>query len=162
MPASNSPGMARKSPFRTGISRAATASAASRRKASARARKTKTTGNKDAIGGQVYAVGTVEMTFPLGLPEEFGLEGSVFSDFGTVFDAPEKTTTVNDCAAGCAPDPAPCTYKVFDTAALRASVGAGVIWQSPFGPLRVDLAYPFAKADYDKTEYFRFSFGSRF
>lgn len=119
------------------------------------------TGTKDAIGGQVYAVGTVEMTFPLGLPEEFGLEGSVFSDFGTVFDAPEKTTTVNN-VDDCAPDPAPCTFKVYDTAALRASVGAGVIWQSPFGPLRVDLAYPFAKADYDKTEYFRFSFGSRF
>jgi len=120
------------------------------------------TGHKDAIGGQVYAIGTVEMTFPLGLPEEFGLEGSVFSDFGTVFDAPEKTTKdPAECAAQIPPSAAPCN-QVFDTAALRASVGAGVIWQSPFGPLRVDLSYPFAKADYDKTEYFRFSFGSRF
>ena len=114
--------------------------------------------HRDAIGGQIFAVGTVEMTFPLGLPEEFGLEGSVFSDFGTVFDAPEKTEKDPlDCPGGLAP----CS-QVFDTAALRASVGAGVIWQSPFGPLRVDVAYPFAKADYDKTEYFRFSFGSRF
>ncbi|MFO0993674.1 MAG: outer membrane protein assembly factor BamA [Hyphomicrobiales bacterium] len=120
------------------------------------------TGHKDAIGGQVYAIGTVEMTFPLGLPEEFGLEGSVFSDFGTVFDAPEKTTKSEaECAAQIPPLEAPCN-QVFDTAAMRASVGAGVIWQSPFGPLRVDLSYPFAKADYDKTEYFRFSFGSRF
>lgn len=102
------------------------------------------------------------MVFPLGLPDEFGLEGSVFSDFGTVFDAPEKST-VNSDAEECDPDPAPCIQnEVFDTAAFRASVGAGVIWQSPFGPLRVDLAYPFAKADYDKTEFFRFSFGSRF
>lgn len=120
------------------------------------------TGHKDAIGGQIYAIGTVEMTFPLGLPEEFGLEGSVFSDFGTVFDAPEKTTkSETECAAQIPPSEAPCN-QVFDTAAMRASVGAGVIWQSPFGPLRVDLSYPFAKADYDKTEYFRFSFGSRF
>jgi len=117
------------------------------------------TNHRDAIGGQVYAVGTVEMVFPLGLPEEFGLEGSVFSDFGTVFDAPEKTEKDPIECGG--PLFTPCN-QVFDTAALRASVGAGVIWQSPFGPLRVDLAYPFAKADYDKTEFFRFSFGSRF
>ena len=52
--------------------------------------------------------------------------------------------------------------EVFDEAEFRASVGAGVIWESPFGPLRFDLAYPFLKADYDKTEWFRFSIGTRF
>jgi outer membrane protein insertion porin family len=119
------------------------------------------TSRKDAIGGQVFAIGTVEMVFPLGLPEEFGLEGSVFSDFGTVFDAPEKSTLVTT-GTGCSVAEPCIENEVFDTAAFRASVGAGVIWQSPFGPLRVDLAYPFAKADYDKTEFFRFSFGSRF
>ena len=46
--------------------------------------------------------------------------------------------------------------------AFRASAGVGVIWQSPFGPLRVDVAYPFLKADYDKTEFFRVSVGTRF
>jgi outer membrane protein insertion porin family len=51
---------------------------------------------------------------------------------------------------------------VFDTAALRASVGAGLIWQSPFGPLRFDLAYPLLKTSYDDTEWFRFSVGTRF
>jgi outer membrane protein insertion porin family len=113
-------------------------------------------GEVDAIGGQTYAIGTVEVTFPVGLPEEFGLEGAVFSDVGTLFNAPEDTDTTS---AGCSAV-APCT--VFDTAELRASVGAGLIWQSPFGPLRFDLAYPFAKADYDEKEYFRFSFGTRF
>jgi len=51
---------------------------------------------------------------------------------------------------------------VFDTVAFRMSVGAGVIWQSPFGPLRVDVAYPLVKADYDEEELFRFSVGTRF
>jgi outer membrane protein insertion porin family len=113
-------------------------------------------GEIDAIGGQTYALGTVEVTFPVGLPEEFGLEGAVFSDFGTLFNAPEET--VPNCVAG--PPSRDCT--VFDTTALRASIGAGLIWQSPFGPLRFDLAYPLAKADYDEKEYFRFSFGTRF
>jgi outer membrane protein assembly factor BamA len=47
-------------------------------------------GELDSIGATTYAIGTVEVNFPLGLPEAFGLEGAVFSDFGTAFGAPEK------------------------------------------------------------------------
>ena len=54
------------------------------------------------------------------------------------------------------------TCKVFDTADFRATIGAGIIWQSPFGPLRFEGAYPLVKADYDQTEWFRFSVGTRF
>ncbi len=111
----------------------------------------------DAIGGQTFGVGTVEVIFPLGLPQEFGLSGSIFSDFGTLFNAPEKDVTVTDGSCG-----ADGVCKVFDTAELRASAGAGITWESPFGPLRFDLAYPFLKADYDEVEYFRFGVGSKF
>jgi outer membrane protein insertion porin family len=121
-------------------------------------------GELDSIGATTYAIGTVEVNFPLGLPEAFGLEGAVFSDFGTAFGAPEKTgdpgciaqpdgngqTVAGDCS-------------VFGKGvALRASVGAGVIWQSPFGPLRLDVAYPLVKEDFDETELVRFSIGTRF
>ena len=120
-------------------------------------------GGKDAIGGQTYAIGTVEITFPVGLPEEWGIEGAAFSDFGTVFDTPEST--VNEviggvCDNGDKDTKDDCT--VFDDLAFRASIGAGLIWQSPFGPLRFELAYPIAKAKYDETEWFRFSVGTRF
>ena len=54
------------------------------------------------------------------------------------------------------------TCEVFDTPELRASVGAGLTWESPFGPLRFDVAYPFLKADYDKVEYFRFGVATKF
>jgi outer membrane protein insertion porin family len=50
-------------------------------------------GSKDAIGAQTFGIGTVEVNFPLGLPEEFGLSGAIFSDFGTVFQVPEQTLT---------------------------------------------------------------------
>ncbi len=114
-------------------------------------------GELDSIGAQSYAIGTVEMTFPLGLPESFGLEGVVFSDFGTVFGAPEDSVAKGVDG---------CTYKdgcaVSDNMSLRASVGAGVIWQSPFGPLRLEAAYPLLKEDYDQKEWFRFSVGTRF
>jgi len=118
-------------------------------------------GDTDAIGGQTYAIGTVEMTFPVGLPEEFGVSGSVFTDFGTLFDAPEGDATPRvgkQCIGG--PNATKC--DVYDTAELRASVGAGLTWESPFGPLRVDVAYPFLKADYDEVEYFRFGIATRF
>ncbi len=45
---------------------------------------------------------------------------------------------------------------------LRASIGAGIIWQSPFGPLRMEAAYPILKQDFDEKELFRFSIGTRF
>ncbi|HUF44991.1 MAG TPA: outer membrane protein assembly factor BamA [Aestuariivirgaceae bacterium] len=111
----------------------------------------------DAIGGKTYAIGTVEVSFPVGLPQDWGIEGAVFSDFGTVFNAPEKSIPAGD--EGC-PGVTVCT--VFDDAQLRAAVGAGVIWQSPFGPLRLDVAWPLVKADFDRTELVRFSVGTRF
>ena len=114
-------------------------------------------GKRSSIGGTTYAIGTAEVIFPLGLPEEFGLSGSVFSDFGTLFGAPEEEGKGKCDNAGLNTE-----CSVWDTAAFRGSAGAGVTWESPFGPLRFDVAYPFAKADYDETEYFRFSIGSKF
>ena len=113
----------------------------------------------DAIGAQSYAIATAELTFPVGLPEQWGIEGAAFTDFGTVFGTPESTLAdgVGTCDT---PNGSACT--VFDTMAFRASVGAGLIWQSPFGPLRFEVAYPLMKAKYDETEWFRFSIGTRF
>jgi outer membrane protein insertion porin family len=45
---------------------------------------------------------------------------------------------------------------------IRSSVGASLIWDSPFGPLRFDLAYALTKGPYDKTQIFRFGGGTRF
>jgi len=99
----------------------------------------------DALGGSRYYRGSVEMSFPLGLPEEFGLKGHAFSDFGTV--------------AGSIVEGDP---NVATDESIRVSVGAGVSWRSPFGPIRVDVGVPVLKEDYDKKEIFRFSFGTRF
>lgn len=121
-------------------------------------------GDTDAVGGRTYAIGTVEMTFPVGLPEAWGISGSVFSDFGTVFNSGVDTVLSGDGKCIYGPDGKDpkknCTS--YDTAAFRLSLGAGLVWQSPFGPLRFEAAYPVLKADYDKTEWFRFSVGTAF
>ncbi len=98
----------------------------------------------DALGGQAFGVGTVELSFPLGLPEELGIRGRTFGDFGTLTEV--------DGANG----------DIQDTGSLRAAVGAGISWASPFGPVQLDLAYPVLSEDFDREQSFRFSFGTRF
>ncbi|MEQ8604033.1 MAG: outer membrane protein assembly factor BamA [Marivibrio sp.] len=98
----------------------------------------------DSLGGNQFASSTAEFTFPLGLPEEFGVTGALFTDVGTL-------TSVDESGA-----------NVRDTGSVRASVGTGLNWRSPFGPVRVDFSQAVVKEDFDKTEIFRFSFGTRF
>ncbi|HET6620796.1 MAG TPA: outer membrane protein assembly factor BamA [Dongiaceae bacterium] len=100
---------------------------------------------KDALGGKFRAEGTIQAAFPLGLPEEYQIRGRVFSDFGTL-----TGTDFED------------DIDLNDTASLRLSLGVGLTWVSPFGPLAVDLAYPLLKEPFDKDELFRFSVGTTF
>ena len=51
---------------------------------------------------------------------------------------------------------------VGDSARPRISVGAGVNWNSPFGPLRIDLAYALLKDKGDDTKLITFNVGTQF
>jgi outer membrane protein insertion porin family len=89
----------------------------------------------------------LEVNFPLGLPEQYGVRGSVFTEFGTLgmLDESDQVDEV--------------TGELFtvDDLALRASAGVSIFWDSPFGPVRFDFAQAFMREDYDKAEFFRFS-----
>lgn len=98
----------------------------------------------DALGGNTFAVGSVALQFPLGLPQELGVVGRVFTDFGTLFNLDQSGS------------------EIVDKSSLRASLGTGISWRSPFGPIRVDFAVPVVKESFDETELFRVSFGTRF
>ncbi len=100
--------------------------------------------NEDALGGKLLANGTVELQFPLGLPEELGILASLFSDVGLLTDVDEDGPGITD------------------EGSIRASVGVGLSWRSPFGPIRVDIAQAIKKEDFDKTETLRLNFGTRF
>jgi outer membrane protein insertion porin family len=102
------------------------------------------TATEDSVGGNIFAVGSTELSFPLGLPEEYQIRGRVFSDFGTLYDSDLEAPTI------------------VDEAALRVSVGGGITWRSPFGPLAIDMAVPVMKESYDESEFFRLSVGTRF
>ncbi len=102
------------------------------------------TGTDDSLGGEWMYTASTQVKFPLGLPDELGVSGRMFADFGSV-------GTLH-----------PSGSMVKDTGSLRASVGTGVTWNSPMGPIGLDFAIPILKEDFDETENFRLNFGTRF
>jgi len=98
----------------------------------------------DSLGGNIYYASTAELTVPLGLPRELGLTGRLFSDWGSVYDVDSSGPTI------------------VDENSIRGAVGIGFAYQSPLGPIRLDFSKAVRKEDYDRTEVFRFSFGTTF
>lgn len=90
---------------------------------------------KDPLGGTKYWRGSVEALFPIGLPNEFGVKGAVFSDFGSLWHATKRARNL---------------VKVHDKRSIRMSIGAGIAWDSPFGPIRIDYAIPIRKEKFDE------------
>jgi len=45
---------------------------------------------------------------------------------------------------------------------IRSSIGIGIDWLTPVGPLTFTLAEAISKSDTDKTESFRFNIGTSF
>jgi outer membrane protein insertion porin family len=78
------------------------------------------------------------------LPEELGISGKLFTDLGSTGKLNSSGTSVND------------------TGSMRLSVGTGVIWVSPFGPIGIDFGSPLIKESFDKAEAVRVNFGTRF
>lgn len=102
------------------------------------------TSTSDALGGEYVFNSTFDLRFPLGLPNEYQISGVLFSDIGTVTEVNPSSSTVQDASS------------------LRTSLGFGISWVSPMGPIGLDWAVPVLKEDHDKTEYFRFSLGTSF
>lgn len=102
------------------------------------------TASNDSLGGTIIATASIELRFPLPVPDDFGITGRVFTDMGILTELSDQGPTVVD-------DGEP-----------RVSVGFGFGWRSPFGLVNVDLGFPIIKKSYDRTEMFRFGFGTRF
>jgi len=102
---------------------------------------------ESALGGLWEYYGSAQVKFPLGLPEEFGVAGRAFTDYGAV-----GNTDMHNVAAG----------TIEQSALPRIAVGAGLSWKSPMGPIAIDLAVPLMKQSFDKTQFFHFNFGTRF
>ena len=99
---------------------------------------------EDALGGNRFATATAELIFPLGLPDELGFKGRIFTEMGTLGGIDVSGP------------------NLADRMTLRAAAGFGLSWTSPLGPLRLDFAWPLRKEDFDRTDNILFSIGTAF
>ena len=115
----------------------------------------------DALGGTKYWGASVELQMPFWfLPKETGLKGSVYADAGSLYDykGPTSWTATGETNATCPG----CALQFDNSNPIRSSVGVGLIWASPFGPLRFDYAVPITKGQYDRVQQFKFGGGTSF
>jgi len=102
----------------------------------------------DHLGGTTYFNASAEAQFPLPVvPESFGLRGAVFADAATLYGSKVDTAGVTQTSTDMK---------------LRASVGLGLMWASPFGPIRIDYAIPVKKEASDDVQEFNFGISTRF
>jgi outer membrane protein insertion porin family len=104
----------------------------------------------DNVGGTRYFVSTAEVQSPIPtLPSEFGLKLAVFADAGSVwgYGGPVYFPSFGQ------------SIQLADSTFVRSSVGAGLVWDSPLGPLRVDYAFPLTKTSYDVLQPLHFGYG---
>ncbi|RWC49400.1 MAG: outer membrane protein assembly factor BamA [Mesorhizobium sp.] len=102
----------------------------------------------DHLGGTTYFNASAEAQFPLPvIPESFGLRGAVFADAATLYGSKVANDLVDQSSVGMK---------------LRASVGVGLMWASPFGPIRIDYAIPVKKEASDDVQEFNFGISTRF
>jgi len=104
--------------------------------------------NQDALGGNYFSAVHLEASFPLGLPEEYGITGGAFIEAGSIWGLNNKVGTGG--------------YLVDDSLHIRTVAGLTLFWTTPLGPLRFDFTRAGAKEDYDKEQNFDFTIAAKF
>jgi outer membrane protein insertion porin family len=92
--------------------------------------------NNQAVGGTNELILQNELIFPI--VQQLGLRGVAFFDLGNAWFQKDG----------------------IDIGDLRYSVGGGVRWLSPFGPLRLELGVPLNRKGDEDDQLFQFSFGA--
>ena len=141
----------------------------------------------DALGGRAYYQARLEVELPISANlRSLGLRPTAYVDAGSLWSItkPQLTDILNICTlkpgqsgqvtilqAPGQPACDPVKYNIapgFQEQFLgnspkpRLSIGIGVNWVSPFGPLRIDLAKALLKQEGDDTKLFSFNVGTQF
>jgi outer membrane protein insertion porin family len=106
----------------------------------------------DNVGGNIYWTSSAELEAPVpGVPADAGLKALAFTDVGSLW------ATGSSAAALASLSP---SQQITNSKGLRASTGVGLVWDSPFGPLQVDYAYPVLTQPGDVTQRLNFTAGA--
>ncbi len=107
---------------------------------------------QDNLGGNVYWTMSAELEAPVpGVPADANLKMALFSDVGSLWATGASATSL----AALSP-----SQQITNSKGLRASAGVGLVWDSPFGNMEVDYAYPFATQPGDVTQRLNFTAGA--
>ncbi len=121
----------------------------------------------DALGGTYYWGASVEAQTPLYFfPKDSGVKVAVFADAGSLWNyaGPTSWSVTGETLTTCSiPFANPCPKgKDTNSFFINSAVGVGLLWASPFGPIRFDFAWPLTKQPWDRTQFFRFGGGTSF
>ncbi|MCS6761985.1 MAG: outer membrane protein assembly factor BamA [Candidatus Devosia symbiotica] len=101
------------------------------------------------LGSTMYAGISAELNFSIpAVPESYGLSGAIWANAAWVDGLPRIGTGSAPLSNG---DPSS------QNVPWRTSIGASLIWDSPFGPLRGDIAHVLNKSTADRTQVFQLS-----
>ncbi len=99
----------------------------------------------EALGGNYFAVARLEAEFPIGIPEEYGVTGGLFADFGSVWSLEDTNNGAID-----------------DDFNLRSVVGFSIFWNTALGPLRFNFSNALQKEEFDRERTFDLTFQTQF
>ena len=105
----------------------------------------------DALGGEYYAVARLETQFPIGLPEEYGIEFGAFFDAGSVWGL-DSIYAAN----------VPLGPILYDDFTVRAVAGVSIFWKTPIGPLRFNFTDAVKTAEHDVEQNFDLTVSTSF
>ena len=97
------------------------------------------------LGGKYFTSLSLEASFPIGVPEEYGVFGGLFIDTGSLWG-------LDNTDSG----------RVDDSSNIRSALGVSLFWDTLIGPLRFNWSRPITKELYDVSENFRFTVDTRF
>ncbi len=103
----------------------------------------------DALGGNAFAVIRLETEFPIGLPEEYGVAGGAFVDYGSVWDVGDLRSLSEEDV-------------LYDEFTPRAVAGLSLFLTTPLGPLRLNFTEPLLAEEQDETQSFDVTVSTRF
>ena len=104
----------------------------------------------EALGGNILITGGMEYLFPMPfIKDSKSLRTSLFWDVGNVYSDKCYLSTTQGCDG-------------IDLSQMASSVGVGVTWYSPLGPLSLNLALPVRTPEDADTQVFQFSMGQTF
>jgi outer membrane protein insertion porin family len=122
---------------------------------------------RDASGNPLFTqINVATLVTPTGGGTPVCTPGTATGDVTTVTNPvnpnpPACLTSANNTALGQQLPPFVEEYYG-NSASPRLAIGVGVNWNSPFGPLRIDVAYPLLKKKGDDTKIISFNVGTQF